>query len=49
VRLQHEQRLDLLPLITDAVPFEQAPALFARLDAGDPEILQSVLAFGPAR
>lgn len=46
VRLQHEGRLDLLPLITETVPFEEAPALFARLDKGDPNILQSVLAFG---
>ncbi len=46
VRLQHEGRLNLLPLITDTVPFAEAPALFARLDAGDPAILQSVLSFG---
>jgi threonine dehydrogenase-like Zn-dependent dehydrogenase len=46
VRLQHEGRLDLLPLITDLVPFDEAPSLFARLDAGDPAILQSVLGFG---
>jgi threonine dehydrogenase-like Zn-dependent dehydrogenase len=46
VRLQHEGRLELLPLITDTVPFAEAPALFARLDAGDPAILQSVLSFG---
>ena len=46
VRLQHEGRLNLLPLITDEVPFDDAPALFARLDAGDPGILQSVLTFG---
>lgn len=45
VRLQHEGRLNLLPLITDTVPFEAAPALFARLDTGDPAILQSVLSF----
>jgi threonine dehydrogenase-like Zn-dependent dehydrogenase len=45
VRLQHEGRLDLMPLITDEVAFEEAPALFARLDAGDPAILQSVLTF----
>jgi 2-desacetyl-2-hydroxyethyl bacteriochlorophyllide A dehydrogenase len=45
VRLQHEGRLNLLPLITDTVPFAEAPALFARLDAGDPAILQSVLRF----
>jgi threonine dehydrogenase-like Zn-dependent dehydrogenase len=46
VRLQHEGRLNLIPLITDVVPFEQAPELFARLDKGDPAILQSVLQFG---
>jgi threonine dehydrogenase-like Zn-dependent dehydrogenase len=46
VRLQHEGRLNLLPLITDAVPFDEAPALFARLDAGDPGIMQSMLTFG---
>jgi threonine dehydrogenase-like Zn-dependent dehydrogenase len=45
VRLQHEGRLNLLPLITDTVPFADAPALFARLDKGDPAILQSVLSF----
>jgi threonine dehydrogenase-like Zn-dependent dehydrogenase len=45
VRLQYEGRLNLLPLITDTVPFAEAPALFARLDAGDPSIVQSVLAF----
>jgi 2-desacetyl-2-hydroxyethyl bacteriochlorophyllide A dehydrogenase len=46
VRLQHEGRLNLLPLITDVVPFRDAPALFDRLDRGDPAILQSVLDFG---
>ena len=46
VRLQHEGRLNLLPLITDTVPFAEAPALFDRLDKGDPAILQSVLDFG---
>jgi len=45
VRLQHEGRLNLLPLITDTVPFAAAPALFDRLDRGDPAILQSVLDF----
>jgi threonine dehydrogenase-like Zn-dependent dehydrogenase len=49
VRLQAEGRLDLLPLITDTVPYEQAPGLFARLDQGDPAILQSVLAFGESK
>ena len=45
VQLQHEGRLNLRPLITDTVPFGEAPELFARLDKGDPSILQSVLAF----
>ena len=45
VRLQHEGRLNLTPLITDTVPFDQAPVLFERLDKGDPAILQSVLSF----
>jgi len=45
VRLQHEGRLNLVPLITDTVPFGDAPALFERLDKGDPAILQSVLSF----
>lgn len=49
VALQHEGVLDLVPLITDTVPFDQAPELFARLDIGDPEILQSVLTFGDAQ
>jgi 2-desacetyl-2-hydroxyethyl bacteriochlorophyllide A dehydrogenase len=48
VRLQHEGRLNLLPLITHEVPFDEAPALFDRLDKGDPEILQSVLTFEEA-
>ena len=46
VRLQHEGVLDLIPLITDQTPFAEAPALFDRLDKGDPHILQSVLTFG---
>lgn len=46
VQLQHEGALNLLPLITDTVPFAEAPDLFARLDRGDPAILQSVLTFG---
>jgi threonine dehydrogenase-like Zn-dependent dehydrogenase len=46
MRLQHEGVLDLIPLITDSVPFDQAPALFHRLDEGDPAILQAVLTFG---
>jgi len=47
VRLQHTKHLNLLPLITHSVPFEQAPALFARIDAGEPAMLQTVLTFGP--
>jgi hypothetical protein len=35
-----------LPLITHTVPFADAPALFARIDAGEPGMLQSVLTFG---
>ncbi|MGK9166311.1 zinc-binding dehydrogenase [Inquilinus limosus] len=46
VRLQHEGRLNLLPLITEEVPFRQAPELFERLDRGDPDTLQTVLTFG---
>jgi threonine dehydrogenase-like Zn-dependent dehydrogenase len=46
VRLQHEGRLNLLPLITNSVPFEEAPALLARIDAGEPGMLQTVLNFG---
>jgi threonine dehydrogenase-like Zn-dependent dehydrogenase len=46
VRLQHEGRLNLVPLITQTVPFEEAPALFARIDAGEPGMLQTVLTFG---
>ena len=49
VQLQHEHRLNLLPLITDHVPFDQAPALFDRLDRGDPGVLQSVLEFEGSR
>jgi 2-desacetyl-2-hydroxyethyl bacteriochlorophyllide A dehydrogenase len=48
IRLQHEGRLNLLPLITHTVPFSQAPALFQRIDAGEPGMLQSMLTFGAA-
>ncbi len=48
VRLQHEGVLDLLPLITDVAPFEEAPSLFARLDAGAQGVLQSMLRFDGA-
>jgi threonine dehydrogenase-like Zn-dependent dehydrogenase len=46
IRLQHEGRLNLTPLITHDVPFQDAPQLFERLDRGDPDILQSMLSFG---
>ncbi|HEY0682055.1 MAG TPA: zinc-binding alcohol dehydrogenase [Steroidobacter sp.] len=46
IRLQHEGRLNLLPLITHTVPFTEAPALFERIDAGEPGMLQSMLTFG---
>ncbi|MGH8309624.1 MAG: zinc-dependent alcohol dehydrogenase, partial [Steroidobacteraceae bacterium] len=46
VQLQHEGRLNLVPLITHRVAFAEAPALFARIDAGEPGMLQSVLTFG---
>lgn len=45
VRLQHEGRLNLTPLITHSVPFADAPNLFARIDAGEPGLLQVVLTF----
>lgn len=45
VELQHEGVLDLVSLITHAEPFERAPELFARLDAGEPGVLQAVLEF----
>jgi threonine dehydrogenase-like Zn-dependent dehydrogenase len=48
VRLQHEGVLDLSGLITHTAPFAEAPALFARLDKGEPGLLQAVLEFGAA-
>ncbi|MDB6088827.1 MAG: oxidoreductase [Gammaproteobacteria bacterium] len=46
VRLQYEKRLNLTALITHSVTFEEAPALFARIDAGEPDLLQAMLTFG---
>lgn len=46
VRLQYEERLNLLPLITHTTGFALAPELFARIHAGEPGMLQSVLTFG---
>lgn len=45
VELQHRGVLDLLPLITHVAPFADAPALFDRLDRGQPGLLQAVLDF----
>jgi threonine dehydrogenase-like Zn-dependent dehydrogenase len=45
VELQHEGVLDLLSLITHVAPFEEAPALFARLDAGERGVMQAMLDF----
>jgi threonine dehydrogenase-like Zn-dependent dehydrogenase len=49
IRLQHEGRLDLTPLITHVVSFEDAPELFAKLDRGEPGMLQSMIDFGMGR
>lgn len=45
VELQHRGVLDLLPLITHVAPFTEAPEMFARLDAGEPGLLQAMLDF----
>lgn len=45
IQLQLGGTLDLLPLITHTAPFSQAPELFARLDAGVPGMLQTMLEF----
>lgn len=45
IELQHRGVLDLIPLITHEARFEEAPTLFARLDAGMPEVLQTMLSF----
>jgi 2-desacetyl-2-hydroxyethyl bacteriochlorophyllide A dehydrogenase len=45
IELQAAGTLNLIPLITDTVPFAEAPALFDRLDQGAPGVMQSVLEF----
>jgi threonine dehydrogenase-like Zn-dependent dehydrogenase len=45
VELQHSGLLDILPLITHVAPFAEAPAMFARLDKGEPGLLQAMLDF----
>ena len=47
IELQHADALDLVPLITHTAPFTAAPAMFARLDAGEPGVLQAMLRFDP--
>jgi 2-desacetyl-2-hydroxyethyl bacteriochlorophyllide A dehydrogenase len=45
IELQHRGQLDLIPLITHEAPFADAPDLFARLDRGEPGVLQAMLRF----
>ena len=45
VELQHRGVLDLLPLITHETSFEEAPAIFERLDKGEAGLLQAALSF----
>jgi threonine dehydrogenase-like Zn-dependent dehydrogenase len=45
VELQHVGILDLLPLITHVEPFADAPKMFARIDSGEPGLLQAMLDF----
>jgi threonine dehydrogenase-like Zn-dependent dehydrogenase len=45
VELQHRGVLNLLPLITHEASFEEAPAMFERLDQGEAGLLQAVLRF----
>jgi threonine dehydrogenase-like Zn-dependent dehydrogenase len=49
IDLQHAGRLSLIPLISHVIPFNQAAGLFARLDTGEPRLMQAVLDFGSAR
>jgi threonine dehydrogenase-like Zn-dependent dehydrogenase len=45
IELQHQGVLNLLPLVTHVAPFAKAPDLFARLDKGEPGLLQAMLEF----
>jgi len=45
VQLQHEGILNLIPLITHTMSFRDAPELFRLLDAGAPDMLQTMLSF----
>lgn len=46
VELQHRGILNLLPLITHVASFEDAAALFERLDMGEAGMMQTMLEFG---
>lgn len=48
MRLIFAGTLDAATLVSDVVPVADVAAVFARLDAGDPQILQAVLRFGAA-
>ena len=43
-----QRRVDVASLVTDVVDAADVAAIFERLDAGDPEILQAVLRFPAA-
>ena len=48
MRLVASGRLDVLPLVTDVVDAADVAGVFARLDGGDPTILQAILRFPAA-
>lgn len=48
MKLIADGRLDVRPLVTDVVDAADVAGVFARLDAGDPTILQAVLRFPAA-
>lgn len=45
IDLQVQGLLNLVPLVTHTAPFADAPALFERLDRGEPGLLQAMLEF----
>jgi threonine dehydrogenase-like Zn-dependent dehydrogenase len=45
IDLQYRGILDLIPLINLTAPFEDAPALFDRIDRGEPGLMQAMLEF----
>ena len=46
IQLLAQGRLDLAPLITHVVPFNEAAALFEKVDSSPHEVVQAVLSFG---